>query len=103
MTPLFRVKHKEAGDFIDERWKDDARHLEDHLLIGPTGRVFWLQWDGMKELTNEVEVIWTEREDVARMVESAYREAAIRFLGAHELVDSWREESAARKRLEGGR
>ena len=59
MSHLFRVKHKVVGDFIDESWANDLQHLESHLLIGPTGRVFWMQWDGLKELTADVEVIWT--------------------------------------------
>ena len=60
---VFRIWNKEWKQYIDDpkRWGEseaNLKHLEDHLFVGPTGRVFWLQHDGLKELTNEVEIRW---------------------------------------------
>lgn len=57
-SPIFTVFHKPTGKVFgtDGFWEDHAKHLESHLLIGPTGRVFWEQHNGLKEITDECEL-----------------------------------------------
>lgn len=69
--PLFLVRHKEYG-WLHARWPRE--HLDSHLFISPAGRVFWLQHDGVQDMTDEVEVHWIDEEkgellSVTRMVE----------------------------------
>jgi hypothetical protein len=62
MDKLFKVFHKPTGKHFGDPgfWdRNDEKHLEDHLFIGPTGRVFWSQFDGLKEITNDCELTFT--------------------------------------------
>lgn len=65
-TPLYRVWHKERKVYFDHPsfWGEHADHLSRTLLVNMDGRVFWFQWDGLKDITDEVEVHWTRQENL---------------------------------------
>lgn len=58
MSNLFEVFHKPTGKVFgqDGFWEGLEAHLESHLLIGPTGRIFWHQFDGLVEMTDDCEL-----------------------------------------------
>lgn len=60
-SEIFAVFHRPTGKTFGSAdfWGDNAdgkKHLESHLLIGPTGRVFWYQHDGLREITAECDL-----------------------------------------------
>lgn len=59
-TSLFSVYYKPEGRIFGEDgfWEDrfSRQHLDEHLMVSPSGRVFWKQYDGLKEITDQCEV-----------------------------------------------
>jgi hypothetical protein len=53
-SPLFRVFWRGMEVGVDTNcWASHPEHVDDHLFITRTGRVFWLSHAGMGEITDE--------------------------------------------------
>lgn len=54
---VFRVKWLDKK--LQEDWDKDPKHVMEHLFVRQDGRVVWYSYEGIADITDEVEVIWT--------------------------------------------